>query len=50
MAQAEVLFCREPEDDSVPLLLWLGDLPTKVQAKCVERIDRLGELGHEMRQ
>jgi phage-related protein len=49
LAQAEVLFYREPEDDSVPLLQWLGDLPTKVQAKCVERIDRLGELGHEMR-
>jgi phage-related protein len=49
LAQTEVFFYREPEDDSVPLLQWLGDLPTKVQAKCVERIDRLGELGHEMR-
>lgn len=49
LAQTDVLFYREPEDDSVPLLQWLGDLPTKAQAKCVERIDRLGELGHEMR-
>ena len=49
MAQTGVFFYREPEDDSVPLLHWLGDLPTKVQAKCVERIDRLGELGREMR-
>ena len=49
MAQTEVLFYREPKDDSVPLLRWLEDLPMRVQAKCVERIDRLGELGHEMR-
>jgi len=49
LAQTEVFFYREPEDDSVPFLQWLEDLPTKVQAKCVERIDRLGELGHEMR-
>jgi phage-related protein len=33
----------------VPLLEWLETLPAKVQAKCIERIDRLGELGHELR-
>lgn len=49
MAQTEVFFFREPKDDSVPLLEWLEDLPSKVQAKCTERIDRLGELGHELR-
>ncbi len=49
MAQTEVFFYREPKDDSVPLLQWLDDLPMKVQAKCSERIDRLGELGHELR-
>jgi hypothetical protein len=49
LAQTEVFFYREPKDDSVPLLQWLEDLPSKVQAKCIERIDRLGELGHEVR-
>jgi DNA-binding XRE family transcriptional regulator len=49
LAQTEVFFCREPKDDSVPSLQWLEDLPMKVQAKCVEQIDRLGELGHELR-
>jgi hypothetical protein len=49
LAQTEVFFFREPKDDSVPLLEWLEELPTKVQAKCTERIDRLGELGHELR-
>jgi phage-related protein len=33
----------------VPLLQWIDQLPTKVQAKCIERIDRLGELGHDLR-
>lgn len=49
MAQTEVFFFREPDDKSVPLLDWLSELPLKVQAKCIERIDRLGELGHELR-
>ncbi len=49
MAQTEVLFFREPKEDSVPLLKWLDELPLKVKAKCAERIDRLGELGHELR-
>ncbi len=33
----------------MPLLDWPNDLPVKVRAKCIERIDRLGELGHELR-
>lgn len=49
MAQTEVFFFREPKDNSVPLLQWLDDQPTKVQVKCTGRIDRLAELGHELR-
>ena len=49
MAQTEIFFFRDPKDESVPLLGWLDGLPTKVQAKCTERIDRLGKLGHEIR-
>lgn len=49
MAQTEVFFFREPKDNSVPFLDWLDKLPTKVQAKCVERIDRLAAMGHELR-
>jgi phage-related protein len=49
LAQTEVFFFREPKDESVPLLEWLDQLPAKVKAKCTERIDRLGELGHELR-
>ena len=49
MPQTEVFFFREPKDRSVPLLEWLDPLPSRVKAKCTERIDRLGELGHELR-
>jgi DNA-binding XRE family transcriptional regulator len=49
LAQTEAFFFREPKDDSVPLLEWLEELPMRVQAKCTERIDRLAELGHELR-
>ena len=45
----DVFFYKEPQDDSVPLLDWLDRLPSKAQAKCTDRIDRLGELGHELR-
>jgi phage-related protein len=45
----EVFFFREPAEGSVPLLKWLDGLPSKVQAKCVVRIERLAELGHEIR-
>jgi phage-related protein len=49
LAHTEVFFFREPGDGSIPLLKWLDAQPAKVQAKCIERIDRLGELGHELR-
>ncbi len=48
MPRTEVFFFRKA-DKSVPLLDWPNDLPVKVRAKCIERIDRLGELGHELR-
>jgi phage-related protein len=42
-----VLF-RE-SDGSVPLLDWLGEIPLKAAAKCRVRLERLAELGHELR-
>lgn len=42
-----VFFCEE--DGSAPLLEWLDDLPTKAQAKCLIKIERLENLGHELR-
>lgn len=37
------------DSDSVPFLEWFDELPSKVQAKCLLRIGRLTELGHELR-
>lgn len=34
---------------TVPVLDWLDTLPAKAQDKCVVRIERLRELGHELR-
>jgi len=32
-----------------PLLHWLDGLPSKVQDKCIVRVERLAEMGHELR-
>jgi phage-related protein len=43
-----VIFYRE-EDGTVPLLEWFGGLPRKAVVKCRVRIERLRELGYELR-
>jgi phage-related protein len=37
------------EEGACPLLARLDQLPPKVQDKCIVRIERLAELGHELR-
>ncbi len=48
MPRTRVLLYQE-DDGSVPLLEWLDSLPSKAVAKCRVRIERLAELGHELR-
>ena len=36
-------------DGAAPLLEWLDCLPEKVQDKCIEKIERLGEFGFDLR-
>ena len=48
MPRTRVVFYQE-DDGSVPLLEWFDGLPTKAQDKCRLRIERLAELGHELR-
>ena len=48
MPRTQVVFFRE-EGGTVPLLVWLDSLPAKAQDKCRVRIERLKELGHELR-
>jgi len=48
MPATEVLIYAE-DDGAAPLLEWLNGLPPKVQDKCIVRIERLAELGYELR-
>jgi hypothetical protein len=48
MPRTEVVFYRD-DDGSVPVLDWLGGLPPKARLKCLVRIERLKELGHDLR-
>lgn len=48
MPRTKVVFYCEA-DGTAPVLDWLRDLPAKAQDKCVVRIERLAELGHELR-
>jgi len=48
MPKITVVFYREGAD-TVPVLDWLDRLPAKVQDKCRVRIERLRDLGHELR-
>jgi len=48
MPKTKVVFFKE-EDGSVPILEWLDSLPAKALDKCTVRIERLEELGHELR-
>ena len=48
MPKTIVVFYRE-DDGSVPILDWLDSLQQKALDKCTVRIERLKELGHELR-
>ncbi len=48
MPKTEVLIYSK-SDGTCPLIEWLDGLPSKAQDKCIVRIERLAELGHEMR-
>ena len=44
----EVVFYQD-EDGTAPLLEWFAGLPPKALEKCLARLVRLEELGHELR-
>lgn len=48
MPATNVIFYKE-EDESVPILDWLDAVPAKAQVKCLARLKRLEEMGHELR-
>ena len=48
LPRTKVVLYRE-DDDTVPLLDWLDTLPPKAKVKCLLKIERLQELGHDLR-
>ncbi len=48
MPETTIVFFAD-DDESCPLLVWMEDLPERVRLKCVVRIERLAEQGHELR-
>ena len=48
LPRTRVVFYVDREG-TVPVLEWLDTLPIKIQHKCVVKIERLRELGHELR-
>ncbi len=48
MPQTRVVFYQD-EDGTVPILEWFERLPEKALDKCRVKLERLRELGHELR-
>jgi hypothetical protein len=48
MPKTGIVFYQE-ENGSCPVLTWLKEIPPKAQAKCRVKIERLAEMGHELR-
>jgi phage-related protein len=48
VSRIRIVLYRE-EDGACPFLTWFGGLPAKVQDKCFLRLERLREMGHELR-
>lgn len=48
MPRTKVILCRD-DDGRVPVLEWLDSIPDKARDKCRIRMERLREVGHELR-
>ncbi len=48
MPETKVVIFAE-EDGGCPLIEWMDTLPPKAQDKCIVKIERLKEMGHELR-
>ena len=48
MPAVEVFYFQEDED-KVPLIRWLDQLPAKAQQKCQVRLERLEAMGNDLR-
>ena len=48
MSKTKLIFYQDKKGN-IPILEWLDSLPNKVQTKCFVKLERLAELGHELR-
>ena len=48
MPQIKLIFYQDNKG-KIPILEWLDKLPNKVQTKCFIKLERLAQLGHELR-
>ncbi len=48
MPKIKIIFYQD-EKGNVPILKWLDSLPNKLQTKCFVKLERLAELGYELR-
>jgi len=48
MPRTSIVIYQE-KNGQVPLLMWLDGLPTKVQDKCIEKVERLEEKGYDLK-
>lgn len=49
MPNVKVIFFQEAQGRIPPLIEWLDEIPTKARIKCLARLKRLEDLGHELR-
>lgn len=49
MSKTKVIFYKEKDENIAPVLEWLDTIPFKARMKCLVRIERLGEEGHQLR-
>ena len=48
MSQIKLVFYQD-DDGTCPVLDWLRTIPAKARMKCRVRLERLAEMGHELR-
>ncbi len=49
MGKTKVVFYKEKSDPTALVLEWLESIPLKARLKCLTRIERLKEEGHNLR-
>lgn len=49
MPKTKVVFYKEQNEETAPVLEWLDAIPKKARLKCLVKIGRLAEEGHQLR-